>query len=613
MNKRSSIVLGIFCLCILGNLTAQTNELKRAMIEHKLRVNLDAFLAYHLYQVDMTMPENTATVPTVETRSEDNTLESTPEAESELHAAINPKDTANIIVCAMRNNPNNLLAPLTFPIYYTKDFGATWEISEFDGTSNTGIILGGGDPILVFDAEGTAYLCWLTLTFQFPLDFGIDLRFATSKDGGKTWVESETPVDSGDVLDAVGSNFGKFVDKEWLAADLSDSPFRNTIYAAYLTIQSFEDSLATNITFKKKLPNATSFQDSAIHVNSDTYKLVQFTSMDIDNKGQIHVSFAGTLDSLNWSLYYAKSTDGGNSFTREAKISDFHIPRLSGDEPESTVIGVDPERLYPCPHLVVDKSGGRYDGYLYMVWTANGKLEKKTDGLDIYFSRSKDSGATWEAAYILNDNTTSESHQFYPSIAVSPKGTLVVTWYDRRDDPENLKTSYYMTYSEDSGATFIPNFSVSTEAADFSKIGDKNGGFGIGEYTQTLATAHYGIPVWSDGRTNDGNIDLYIAFIPLNEAGGVVGIQTLDTDFIVEGPTPNPSVEKAALKIKMNQSSNIIIQIFDQQGRLVSVLLDDLLTIGVHTFELSNLSTGTYFVHITSEVGMVVKQLVIQK
>lgn len=613
MSKRLLIVVGILCLCLINNLNAQSNALKRAFIAHKLRTNLKDFVAYHLENEALKLPADVnSSLPSIESRSNDNFLDVTPEAESELHAAINPRDTNNIIVCAMRNDPSNFLAPLTFPIYYTNDFGATWQLSDFNGTSENDLILGGGDPILVFDTEGTAYLCWLTLRFQLPLNFGIDLRFATSKDGGKTWIESDTPIDSGDVLDAVGGDFSKFVDKEWLAIDHSNSPYRNNIYATYLTIQSFGDGLATNITFKKKIPTATNFQDSAIHVNSNAYKLVQFTSMDVDSKGQIHVTFAGTLDSLNWSLYYAKSKDGGNTFIPETKIADFHIPRLSGDEPESNVVGVDQDRLYPCPHTVVDKSGGNYDGYLYTVWTANGATQKKTEGLDIYFSRSKDGGNTWESAYVLNDDQLPDSHQFYPSIAVSPKGTLVITWYDRREDAENLQTRYYMTYSEDGGSTFAPNFAVSSEAADFSKIGEKNGGFGIGEYTQTLATSTYGIPIWSDGRSNDGNIDLYVAFVPFKEAGGVVAIQTLEADFVLEGPSPNPTSGTTSLQVTMKQSTKATIQIFDQQGKLVKILFDDTLPVGNHTFEMNGWSAGHYLVTVRTAQGMASKKIVVQ-
>jgi len=556
----------------------------------------------------------------IESRSdEDQAIDFTAEAESELHAAINPKDTNNIIMSAMRQDPNSFLSPLQFPTYYTKDFGATWQLSEFDGTLEGQFVVGGGDPIIVFDTEGVAYICWLTLSTDITLQTKIALRYAVSNDGGATWTEASEPLDDGnagsilDILAGTASSDLKFVDKEWLAVDRSNSPYRNNIYASYLTIESADgESITTNITLRKKAANKEFFTTESVQVNTDVYKLVQFTSIDVDNEGIVHVTFAGTPDSLNWSLYYTQSLDGGDTFAQERKVSDFHIPRLSGDEPESNIVGIDGQRLYPCPHVVVDKSGGAYDGHLYLVWTANGLAQKKTEGLDIYYSRSTDGGKIWSEASVLNDNEGSESHQFYPSIAVNDKGVLVVSWYDRRDDPNNLNTMYYMTYSEDGGDTFIPDFPVSTAASDFSVIGSKNGAFGIGEYTQTLATSSFAIPIWADGRTNDGNIDLYVAFVPLDGSGGVVNVSSIHKDFAIEGPNPNPFRGNATFQLNLDNPTKVQIEVHNLKGQLIRTLQASSLTAGQHTFELNDLVAGTYVLSVQTEKGFASKQLIVK-
>jgi len=90
--------------------------------------------------------------------------------ESEIHAAINPKDSSNIIVSFMRQNPIDFTNPLEIPLYYTKDFGKSWKQSSFvcqphiDGA----FISGGGDPIISYDGSGKAYLTWIYtfLTFD---------------------------------------------------------------------------------------------------------------------------------------------------------------------------------------------------------------------------------------------------------------------------------------------------------------------------------------------------------------------------------------------------------------------------------------------------------------
>lgn len=617
LNRLPIVVLTL--LFISTALTAQVHPYFQKKVEKKLRTNVEEFLEYVSNHPNARPVKSTSTeqMPEVESRTQDNFINFTPEPESEFHAAINPTDTNNIIISSMRNNPENFLAPLTFPTYYTKDFGNTWEVSEFDGSVEGGFIVGGGDPIIVFDTEGTAYLCWLTLTADFSLNTQIALRYATSTDGGATWVEAAAPLDSGNaggILDILAGGTSsedlKFVDKEWLAVDRSNSPYRNTVYASYLTIETFGDSLATNITLRKKVAESTTFTDSSVVVNTNTYKLVQFTSIDVDNEGIVHVTFAGTPDSLNWQMYYTRSTDGGETFLPESKIADFHIPRLSADEPESNVIGIDGQRLYPCPHLVVDKSDLSTEGNLYFVWTANGTVEKKTEGLDIYFSRSTDGGRTWSVARILNDDGLEASHQFYPSIAINKKGQLVVSWYDRRDDLNNVNTLYYMTYSEDGGESFVPSFAVSTEAADFSRIGDKNAAFGIGEYTQTLATDYYGIPIWADGRTNDGNIDLYLALVPLDGNTAVTSIQSITPTLAIDGPNPNPFHSTSQVQLHLKSQTPVLAQLFSIDGKLVKTIANSTFQAGVHTLEVQDVTSGEYILTIQTADSQISKKLI---
>jgi len=606
-------------ISILGTTDALAQNYLQYKINKKMRTNVANFVEYLQAHPDA---KPNQVVPTasnqIESRADDSAIDFTEEAESELHAAVNPLDSNNIIMSAMRQNPGNILSPLQFPVYYTKDFGQTWELSEFDGTSPDRFIVGGGDPIIVFDIDGTAYLCWLTLTTDLTFQTKIALRYATSTDGGATWTEAAAPLDEGNagsLLDILGGGAGgaiKFVDKEWLVVDRSNSAFRNTIYASYLTIESPDgEQLFTDITLRKKAPNKDAFTTASVKVNTDTYKLVQFTSIDVDNDGIVHVSFAGTLDSINWALYYTQSTDGGESFQQEKKVSDFHIPRLSGDEPESNIVGIDGQRLYPCPHLVVDKSNRSYDGHLYMVWTGNGLSEKKTEGLDIYYARSTDGGRSWSDARVLNNDGIPNSHQFYPSMTVNENGTLIVSWYDRRDDIDNLNTLYYMTYSEDGGETFVDDFAVSTAASDFSVIGSKNGNFGIGEYTQTVSTSYYGIPIWADGRTNDGNIDIYVAFVPLDGQSGVVSINSIHKDFAVEGPNPNPFSGSANFQLNLDAATNVNIRLFNLEGKLVRTIQSAELAAGTHSFELNDLSQGEYFLTIETAKGYASKKILV--
>lgn len=535
------------------------------------------------------------------------------ETESEIHAAINPTDTNNIIVAAMKFGEGFLGPELTFPIYYTDDFGESWKLSEFNGVNDQSglqIVAGGGDPIIVFDSEGAAYLSWLTLTLDLSLEIKVSLNWAVSRDGGATWMRQPTPIDSGLLEGDLENPKGRFVDKEWLAVDESGSPYRDNIYIAYAEID-FQDT-SYQILVRRKEADSDTLAGEIVSVLSDDFVFAQFTSIDVDNQGRVHLMFAGgRLQDTEVSLFHTYSDDGGRTFTTPAIISAIHMPCFPPglpNESDCPVVGIDSTRMYPCPHLRVDKSGGLNDGTLYAVWTGDGTKTPETAGMDIYYSRSTDGGSSWSPAIVLNDDLDPATHQFFPSLSVNKQGTVVVTWYDRREDTANIATKYYMTYSDDGGLTFQPDFAVSQEASDFEMIGAANANFGIGEYTQVVTTDHYALPFWADGRTNDGNIEIFTAKIPLqgNVTTDIPTIETVTDQFTVYGPYPNPAENQLNLNLFLKKASTVAIQLFDIQGRLVRQLQQGNFSAGEHSLEfpVAGLAHGTYLLLVQTEFGM---------
>lgn len=123
--------------------------------------------------------------------------------EAEIHAAINPLDPNNIVIAAQSgfkdNNGSNL------SIYYTKDFGNTWNKSNYHG-----VPVGykkAGDPVLAFDSQGNVLLVNLAITNDVNSDMNTIL--SKSNDGGATWIHVTTVA------------FG-ITDKPWLAIDRYD-------------------------------------------------------------------------------------------------------------------------------------------------------------------------------------------------------------------------------------------------------------------------------------------------------------------------------------------------------------------------------------------------------
>lgn len=534
-----------------------------------------------------------------------------PEVESEVQAAINPTDSNNIIVSPIGAGSGTL--SLLCPIYYTKDFGVTWQKSAFQtaprGTNM--LIIGGGDPVVAFDADGTAYLAWISVYYK---DFStttlhVGIYYATSTDGGATWSRPEHDTICYAKI-ASSSPTGEFFDKEWFGIDRSSTPTRNTVYLAFVHETPDGDS---RISVSRLAPGGTGFTQTAVPVHDDRFDFVQFANADVDDDGRLHVTFFGVLDvDTNFAVWHVSSTDAGRTFSEPVKISNVRHPRFNQEDEFFSVAGIDDQRLYTCPELAVDKTAGPTRGNVYMTWTADGMDTRLDNGLDIYFSRSTDHGESWSAPVVVNSDPRGvDRHQYYSSICVNPNGVVAVTWYDRRTDPENRATHYYIAYSFDGGRTFTHGTPVSSQPTDFASVGEQNGGFGIGEYTQVLATGGYAIPVWTDGRSNTGDLNIYAAFVPVSaEASGVERVTDVKGGVALAEPVI--AGNDVTIAFHLSEASAMRLDLYDAVGRRVATVAEGRYAAGDHVAHLdaTAIPAGRYFLHLRGTNGDATRAMV---
>lgn len=527
--------------------------------------------------------------------------------EFELHAAVNPIDQDNIIVGCIKLDPSNQEESISIGIYTTNDGADSWTRSSFNGVLVPGSTpIGGGDPVVVFDNDGVAHLTWLVITLQdFVAYWGI--YYATSNDGGLTWL-GRNPVIETSFNDLFGlSDLAFAADKQWMVSDNSlTSPNQGNIYVAFVNIKDITlPTPAYEITFQRKVAGQESFDfDNAIVLNTNGYNIAQFTSIDTDREGNIYVTFLAddNEDPNQYAIYMAKSTDGGQTFSPEQKVKDFNFAELGNSQGE--VIGIGDTRLYPCPHIGIDKSGGEFDGRLYVAYTATIAPGSNIDGYDIYLTTSDDEGETWASARVVNDDSDPITEQFYSAINISSGGDVSLSWYDGRDANETISDmNYYLGVSKDGGETF-EQFSVSSEASDFSSIGNLNQGFGIGEYNQVVSTDKYIIPFWADGRSNSGEISIYgfkqdISTISSTEDGLV----KLNSDIFITSVSPNPASENITVEFSLTKSQLVLFEIVDMFGKIVINSNSRTFQTGKSTLDINvnQLSSGQYILVLATD------------
>ncbi len=528
-------------------------------------------------------------------------------AESEIHAAINPTDPDNIVVSAIRQVVvQGSIGDLTCPIYSTTDAGWTWTESAFrsEPTVADAILFGGGDPVLAFDADGRAYFSWLNAFVDQSFNhLYSELCWVYSDDGGWTWTQPASTVFA-EASMLLGHPDARLVDKQWMAVDRSSSPHRGTLYAAFVRFAS----RGMIICVTRKEAGKDAFENE-VWVSPDSLGTVQYASIDVDEQGGVHVTYFGTTDGSRSALWHVRSTDGGKTFGTPSMVSNLIFPGLSDDDKSGGIRGITERRLYPCPQMCVDRSR---PGSVYMAWTASGVTEGKEDGMDIYFARSTDYGATWSRPMLVNDDPRGVLvDQFYPSIAVNDDGVIAVTWYDRREDVEwNNDARYYFAVSRNGGESFSANRPIATMPMDMFKAGDKNDMFGIGEYTQVLMTNDRIIPFWTDGRRNNGDLLIYSADIDLTTLD-VRSVTPFTADFRLLEVFPQPADAQLRLRFSLERSMEVRLVLTDLLGRTVRELPRRAFAAGEHEAALSaaGLPAGSYQLMLVTPEGQAARMI----
>ena len=480
-------------------------------------------------------------------------------AQAEFHAAINPLDNNHIVLATMHGFET--IEDSYFTIYISRDFGESWETSSFSGIHENHLAT--GDPVLAFNTLGELFLTHLVL----DEDDQILTIVSKSIDGGLTWEEFFVyPFE--------------FTDKPWMRIDTDpNSAYVNNIY----------------------LPTVAEDEVHLIVVDQEGTQLEmqvapdgdQIPSVTTNNKGDVYLSLLKLSDPNE--LYVQKYSEGGQLFEHSTFVTSF---------PDYTFNAEDVSfRFNPCPYLAIDNSDGPYKGRLYFTYTASEPMMEKY--FDVLLRYSDDEGVTWSDPKVVHSDITAGVQQFYSSIFVNDQGVVLIDWYDRKEHGNGSpNTDFFFGASYDGGETFS-EVKLTSEPMDFNNIVTAGFGFGIGDYHQLIATDEVAISFWSDGRTNDGDLNIYFAKIGIdNPMTSIIENSIIKEDIRVSKLFPQPAATEINFELELDTQKELRFEIRNLGGQLVYSKEKAVYNMGKSTMSIPlDLAPNEYILSIYSADG----------
>lgn len=432
--------------------------------------------------------------------------------QAETSIAVNPNNPENIVIGM---NDYGVYAPSA---YVSIDGGERW-----DGPFAMTPLLKddyGSDVSLAFDRSGRVYFAYMSIGYKYVIanrvvfgDEKASIVVSRSDDGGFKWNPPRVAA-VGDIYAHANEIVIVFLDRPRIAIGPDPvNPDRDRIYVTYTEfilnyplIPEYPYVLAPIISVTIKLVYSTDGGEtwSLPKPVSPTYshilgeerrRIVQGSNPKVGRDGTLYVAYYDSLDDGPWDGLFAptivKSMDGGNTFTKPIHVD--HILEMDYELPPT---------LFRAWVSMMPQIDIGPDGEVYLVVAA------KPDDSDIFFYRSLDRGETWSLARRLNDDKTNRD-QFLPAIAVSPNGTIHVSWADRRDDPKDIEYHIYYTRSIDRGETWLEN----TRVTDYPSNPNYGLYLYIGDYFSIAAIDEEVYVSWTDTRLGGpGSPNMKIGF-----------------------------------------------------------------------------------------------------
>ncbi len=456
--------------------------------------------------------------------------------QGEIQVAVNPNNTQQIVAAANTSDSIGGTCGVGIQaVFYSSDGGATWGYTCAPNETAYGLnctkpFLFGSDPAVNWDGNGNVYLEHMMLCTADFNNIQFSIVVARSSNGGVNWSGQGIVINSWPTIN-------RLEDKNFYAIDNNPgSPFFGRHYTCWDRNNNEKSAYSTD--------SGATWTEVDIPASPSTgagFATDLACELAVSKDGTVHVIF-DTLRCFancnNEQMFYARSTNGGLSWSAPVLVRDFNLVGFSNLNCPAAQEG---RCINPFGAIDVDNSGGACDGYLYATFTDYGDGGVNTS--DVFIVRSIDNGATWSAPVRVNDDGIFERVQFHPFLMVDQaSGNPVVAWHDARNDTQNRAVDFFAARSTDCGLTVEANTQASAPSTEFlnSTISSSNENAlsnpnrnpnQFGEYLGLDVLTGKAYMAWTDSRQ----------FFPtFNNQRENVGFATVDfgTAYHLLGPAP---------------------------------------------------------------------------
>ena len=408
-------------------------------------------------------------------------------SQNETPLAVNPLNHYNLITGANDWNYNDGCA-----VSASLDGGRTWTPTLPNGflpgitkytndpaVPGTGAYDAGGDPVVAFGPDGTAY--FVCQAFNFTPPYQIAMLVSRSTDGGQTWLNGAdqklTQVNTWNGNGKSKGSHGQFPDHESIYVDNSPaSPYYGSVYVTWV---QFNGNTHSPVNVAASRDGARTFS-TPVQVTKGTIRNNQDARLTSASDGTLYMTFDnGVQGGKGTVIYVSQSKDGGATWTDPQLVATV-VKAVCLFPSFCFNISGGPFRAggtYPVP--VFDATRNR----LHVIWA-----DIVGAYAQIYFSSANAADlGQWSAPIAI---APAAGDRFQAEMSISANGRLDVSFYDRSYSGNALVDMTYAS-SADGGRTWTSK-RVSSASFDPSQWGVPSGsGFRpfIGDYNGMVSFA----------------------------------------------------------------------------------------------------------------------------